>query len=95
MKDFIIPLPNATNCSIRHRQPEYITFFTPKPSAYTKHRLWHNAYHNEIFDLYQIYMRKMNLKFPKNDINWKDIRIYNDFSRFLYRCSSKYIVEQE
>lgn len=31
--------------------------------------------------------------FPDNNIDWEDIKLYNDFSRLLYECSSKYIVE--
>lgn len=92
-REFIIPRPTATNGPTEQKRTEYIGVVVPPTPAYTTHRLWHTAYHKEIFDLYQIYKDRITEYYPKKDIDWCDIKLYNDFSRMLYECSSKYIVE--
>lgn len=90
---FLIPNPKATNGYSSNRRTEYFTtsiFPTPR---YSSRRLWHKAYHQEIFQLYQIYRQKMMEQFPSNNIDWDNINLYNDFSRLLYESSSKHIME--
>lgn len=94
-REFIIPRPNATNGRIPPRRPEYnnhVIFPTP---AHTSYRLWLLAYHKELFDIYQNYRDRMNEYYPENTINWDSVKLYNEFTVFIYQHSSKYIIEPE
>lgn len=75
------------------RTPEYkpcVLYPTPQS---TSRQLWHTEYYEEIYALYQIYRAKLEELYPDNQVNWDDIKLYNDFSRLLYQTSSKYILK--
>lgn len=51
---------------------------------------WHNHYIDELYDMYLIIKEIMDKHYPK-EINWDKPHIFNNLSRTIYHCSSKYI----
>ena len=47
---------------------------------------WHNAYVEELKDMYNIMMTELLREYPKTDINVA--ASFHDFSRLIFHCSS-------
>ena len=68
--------------------PNYIPHNIPRV---TDRRLWHYTYLEYIKDLYYITMKLIKKNYPRFNIRWKNKDLFNEFSLFLYTCSSKHI----
>jgi hypothetical protein len=85
-----VPAPYITQyidqrpCSRRN----YIPHRTP--SNANRHE-WHNAYYFQLIEMYKIIENILNQHYPKVKINWSSNKIFNNFSRLIFNCSSKYI----
>lgn len=68
----------------------------PTPSNSTREE-WHNAYIKQLIDMHYIVINTINERYPKNYIMWEKnkSKIFHNFSRLIYHCSSKYIAPQE
>lgn len=60
---------------------------TPK---YTNRDTWHEAYYNQLIIIHIIIKRIIGENFD-NNIEWDRPSIFNNLSRLIYHCSSKYI----
>jgi hypothetical protein len=89
-KEFIIPLPMGTRVAKKLQVPEYFPSFVSPPHSNTR-QTWHNHYHEEIFDMFELFKKNMKRMHPKNKIHWDDINLYNDFSKLLFETSSGYV----
>lgn len=52
---------------------------------------WHTSYQRQLEDMYRITQNVVNMRYPTNKIKWDDNSKFNNFSRLMYHCSSKYI----
>jgi hypothetical protein len=86
------PIPVIFNKRARdNRKCERYNYIPHNAPAKTNRCEWHNAYKNQIMDMYYILTSVINEIFPRNNINWNNIAIAHNLSRLIYHCSSKYI----
>ena len=56
----------------------------------TPREVWHNEYLDNIYDIHLMIKNEIEKEFPKT-VNWSNKGLFNNLSRTLYHCSSKYI----
>ena len=61
-----------------------------KKPKYANRDTWHQAYHNQLIIIHIIIKRIISQNFNLN-IVWDRPSIFNNLSRLIYHCSSKYI----
>lgn len=66
----------------------YIPHLTPSNSDRGE---WHDAYISELVTMYHIVADTMEKRYPRKKFCWNDNTKFNNFSRLIYHCSSKYI----
>lgn len=66
------------------------TYTYPTPKGMTRYT-WHTYYEKVLIDLYTIFVRNMEIYYPKLNIDWSDNDVFNDFSRLIYNVSSKHL----
>lgn len=66
----------------------YIPHLTPSNNDRGK---WHYAYIRELVTMYNIVADTMEKRYPHKKFRWNDNTKFNNFSRLIYHCSSKYI----
>ena len=77
----------AERCDRKCEIPNYLPHKTPE---HGNRESWHNAYKEQLVDIYKNVRDIINSEFPKNKIVWDNTAI-NNLSRVIYYCSSKYI----
>jgi hypothetical protein len=61
-----------------------------KAKYFLQHK-WHDSHLKYLIDLYFILIDIVNTRYPKNKIDWSSNKIFNNFSKLVYHCSSKHI----
>lgn len=91
--EFIIPIPVIYNKQTRDlRKCERYNYIPHNTPANSNRYDWHNAYINQLMDMYYIVVSVINEIYPQNNIKWyNNVSISHNLSRLIYHCSSKYI----
>jgi len=55
-----------------------------------KREEWHNAYCEDLINMFEIMILQINKHFPQNNTEWNN-KIFNKFSKLIYHSSSKYV----
>jgi hypothetical protein len=67
------------NYIIPHRTPRYSNYTT-----------WKLSYKNHLVNLYGVFASSINNRYD-NDVNWDSDEVFENFCKFAYDSSSKYI----
>lgn len=54
---------------------------------------WHNAYKKDLINMYSIFHKALQNKYPNQVSNLDNEYAFHNFSRLIYHCSSKHIGE--
>ena len=79
-----LPIPKS---KILMYSRNYIPHRTP---LHTNFNLWKQVYNDYLLDIYNIFACSVNEKYDTN-VDWDDENIFDQFCRFVFECSSKYI----
>jgi hypothetical protein len=61
-----------------------------KRPRYSNYNIWKQCYYEHLLQLYNIFISSVNSRYD-NDVKWNDENNFEEFCKFIYKCSSKYI----
>ena len=90
--DTIIITANVKNDKYDNRKYQGLgNFSLYKTPANISRLSWHNHYLEDLIFLYKKMQILMKKRHPYEHIKWNN-KIFNNFSRFIYKSSSKYLL---
>lgn len=79
------PPPSKRKC----KRPNYLPHVVVKKNNYYD---WKDSYTPALYDIYGIIRKIMQHQFPHYEINWEDTTLFDSLKKFIYQCSSTYIL---
>lgn len=64
--------------------------YIPHKNRHNSREKWHNEYIDHLYNIHLMIKEEVEKEFPKK-ANWDNKGLFNNLSRTLYHCSSKYI----
>jgi hypothetical protein len=71
-------------------QSRFRNYIPHKKPRYSNYNTWKECYYNDLLQLYNILEDLINSRYD-NNIKWNNENNFEEFCKFIYECSSKYI----
>lgn len=77
---------------LKKRQVERSNYIPHPTPSNANRRDWHNAYSQQLIDMYSIVIETITERYPNHNIKRITTpKVFQNLSRLIYYCSSKYI----